>query len=1803
VRIGGDFQGGANTGLEVQGIAKPQDYTQKTGIYNADNVAIKAGAHISASALKDGNGGTVIVWADKTTAYQGKIEAKGGAEGGDGGGVEVSGKEKLGFAGTVDTSAPQGKTGVLLLDPIDLTVSNNATQFVDEAGTTTFTSAAGGASNLNIGDLLTALDTTNVLVLTGAAGAGNGDITIQDAIDYDGTNTLNFTAYGSIIVDATVDSGGTLEFEAGDSAVFNADVTAAGNLLVTTGGTGIALANGVVLSGNIIELTMDSPTSSLTVGAGGGFTAGTVIRIFGGIGQTINLNDLAAGPAGDLNLNLDALGITSPLTEIWSSNAPINVNGATFGSGLGYLDLRSNEVTFTGINTVAGTLRAVAPTSISTSGALTSITGGNIILVTQSFDFGAIVDLITGDEVTFASSGSVNLNVNHTGAGTGAVLDLDTLAIIANTTEFWVSNGADLNISGATFGAGMGNILLTGFSSSGSNINFTGAASSAATNVTISTAGAVSLDADFTTTGDLTVTAGSVNSTSSENRLGGNDLQLALTSNTTASDFHTEVDTLRYNNTGTASMVMENHGALTIQTEATSAGAITVNTASPLIIAVSESAASISHTAGDSAGAGDNLTVNAGVNLTATAGGISLRAGDDLILNNNTLNATNGINLASNHGMADALGNALLSGAMDAGTGNVSVVSNNGSVSNNGVSVRSVSDFVINAGTGSVSLTDADNEFTNILVTAANNVTIDETDSMTAGVTATGNVFLRADNDLTISGISTNLGTSTVRLEAGDNIDQTGAITGFALVARTTTGSADLSGAVNDVSELAANVAQDFLYEDSDDVLITTVNGQAGINAVGNVLLNTGGAITQNQKIDASGLVIRGAGSATLTNGGNTISNLAVDRTGEVNVFSDTTLFVTSLLGTSGIDTGIFATTLRADTITQDEAITAVTLTAIAESEITLLDSGNDVSNLAAQVTNAGNLQFFNSTTLTVGAGNGINGLSTFDGNATLTVGGNNSLLTHSAASVINGDATLVSDRMSITSSVTAENINIRTFNAGDQIFLGVAGNASDNILRLNQAELDNLVISTATGLVTIGSATQGAITVVNAVSGNSFDNLFLHSQGEVAIDANLTVADSIRLQSQAANISHTAGAQVITDALTTQSALDTDLETQVDTLNATITAAGNLTIENTVTDPFEVVSAIIQNGNADITTDGDLIATLIQVQTGTGGVFLESVNADVLINRIITPQGGANIAIILANSGNILHTGAASVDITSGSAFLAAAGNIGLLHTALANALTATSITAGNIEIINDSDDLLVAGNTRDGFFSVTNRGNIQADNIRTGTGGAAVVDMDLNDITLVSDDGNIVLDGFLWAGAVADTRLGAVAGDLVAAYGTGGDIFLTAFGSIKQNRNFSGNRDVVDINNVNQVGDFLPIAGKTDDVVIADMLTISAGGEVLLENDRRVGETQRGNQINTLFLTTPTAAGTGTTKFVVRDSQDGMFLDGTPGGVTFNGYQVNISTRTGKLFGTREDLGATPNDDARETFWYNTAVVGENRYNLVIRTPITTVNGRTILAAAEGFDFTRIAGPIADGDDVVGNNPTAEDLANLLPRQETATPGVFFDDLVDATKVMNLGVNGDWIIYTRERVNPDGVNSPFLWNLTAAVPGPFEIPGGGAGMNFDRDQTLVDRGLAQPFETRPGFVTIGGVVYAFSTPADTETPATPGLSPEPPDLPFLPPLLEPELDPALLDTVFLDVIIDFTSLLLGIEGDESGIRLSGLDDEEQRKRAREKLERREQAQPVGLSIGPYTNSYYDDVAETFEVRLELNETQTFRL
>src|ERR1051325_3711252 len=256
---------------------------------NATTAFVGAGASIDASAINSGNGGNVAVWSDGSTSVHGSIAARGGAQSGNGGLVETSGKAGLEVRGArVDTRAPNGSTGNWLLDPDDVTV-------VHAAATDTSTGGAfnGGTPNtfeptttatVTDADINNNLKTTNVKVTTTSDSVGpNGDITFDataapivitnagngTSLTFDATHSILFTgatAGPNTSVDLSGATNGQLTLHAGTGSI--AQATANDTLALTN--TSLLMVAGTGIGSNTAAFVTTGMTDVAATTATGG---------------------------------------------------------------------------------------------------------------------------------------------------------------------------------------------------------------------------------------------------------------------------------------------------------------------------------------------------------------------------------------------------------------------------------------------------------------------------------------------------------------------------------------------------------------------------------------------------------------------------------------------------------------------------------------------------------------------------------------------------------------------------------------------------------------------------------------------------------------------------------------------------------------------------------------------------------------------------------------------------------------------------------------------------------------------------------------------------------------------------------------------------------------------------------------------------------------------------------------------------------------------------------------------------------------------------------------------------------------------------------------------------------------------------------------------------------------------------------------------------------------------------------------------------------------------------------------------
>ncbi|MFE4104943.1 two-partner secretion domain-containing protein [Almyronema epifaneia] len=297
--VSGDKGGGT---LRVGG-----DYLGQGRLPSATQTYISANARLLANAGLQGRGGQVIVWADETAQFSGAIAANGGSQAGDGGLVEVSGKNQLVFRGTVETAAANGTAGTLLLDPDTLTIVDTAdgTGSLDDEltpGADDDLLAAvpnDGANTISVGQLaafggnaqivlqanngITIADLASDLLHLNIAGVANGSITFIADADNDGVGNFSMnpsdtirTNGGAVIIRGVDIRVGDIQTDFG-APTGNVDIRGASLRIgridsgdVTVDGGRIEL---VATAGNIVVDSLEAGPGGLRVEAAGLFQA------------------------------------------------------------------------------------------------------------------------------------------------------------------------------------------------------------------------------------------------------------------------------------------------------------------------------------------------------------------------------------------------------------------------------------------------------------------------------------------------------------------------------------------------------------------------------------------------------------------------------------------------------------------------------------------------------------------------------------------------------------------------------------------------------------------------------------------------------------------------------------------------------------------------------------------------------------------------------------------------------------------------------------------------------------------------------------------------------------------------------------------------------------------------------------------------------------------------------------------------------------------------------------------------------------------------------------------------------------------------------------------------------------------------------------------------------------------------------------------------------------------------------------------------------------------------------------------
>lgn len=687
-------------------------------VANALSTTIEAGATVNADATVNGNGGTIVAWSDGATRMSGALSARGGAEGGDGGRIETSGKHLV-MNGTADTRAPKGTTGTLLLDPTDICIAATLASAQgagcmagsDSSPTApTFTpSGAVPASFVSTTDIVTALGSSNVIVQTAnPAGTGNGDITVVDGFTWTSTNELGLVADRHIAVNGTVSgTSGTLVLKAGGSTAGN--ITQSGAI-------------------NVDKLVAYTPNGSVTLTN----TGNTANQLAGLSGSAGGFNFVGAGGVDVVSINsANSLGLFNGVRAGGSGSANLTAVGTLTVTDSGYgvtsdsanVTLAADTITQGASGIVSGGTVRLQADNFALSGAAGSITStGNLLIENKSpnrrieLGNGGVLGEIDLDaaELATLSPGGV-LRIGTTTAG-----DLHVRGPISVTNTLSLKSGGSIaQNGGATITAG----LLSAEALQGINLDVAntvngfaarvGDGSFANQNMTFHNSGTLTLQAVDGISGvSVQNIVGTYNSASPDGvivlkALGTGTLGQAAGALVAGKAVYAEGGEVNLTQANTTGVVAgQTTGAL-------SGGAFRYTSANTVSVSTVNSSSGIvqgNPSPGDIVLTGTNVDQEAGASIVTTAGGLQATATSGSVSLESSGNNVATFTATAPGSISFKNSGALQTGTITAGSGAAKVVTGAGNLivagnisGGSGVELKAESGFNINVNSGSLS--------------------------------------------------------------------------------------------------------------------------------------------------------------------------------------------------------------------------------------------------------------------------------------------------------------------------------------------------------------------------------------------------------------------------------------------------------------------------------------------------------------------------------------------------------------------------------------------------------------------------------------------------------------------------------------------------------------------------------------------------------------------------------------------------------------------------------------------------------------------------------------------------------------------------------------------------------------------------------------------------------------------------------------------------------------------------------------------------------------------------------------------
>ncbi|MBA5867991.1 MAG: filamentous hemagglutinin N-terminal domain-containing protein [Nitrospira sp. CR1.3] len=1346
---------GEKVGVGGSIIAKGADAGQggRVLISSTENTVVTQDGVIDTSGVGNSNAGNVVVWSDKNTLFGGSILAQGGAVGGNGGQIEVSGHENLGFFGSVNALAPKGATGNLLLDPANITVATGGGATlaqVDQFGDTPAASLTIAPATINAAAANVTLQANNDITVTNAiAMTNNGvgitmqagrDINVNAAVSTNNGN-ISMTANdsSSILANRANGAAGDIIFAAGanlSAGTGNINLTidpaTAGNYAP---GSITTVRNLTTTTGNITLSSPNTVTLSGAVNAG----SGTV---------TINANTDGAGAQ---NFTMNA-GSSIATTNTGANAVQIIVND--FDSGTGAASLRGSITTGNG-GTATITTRGLAVGGNTTGGAITQ---GAVL--TMNAGAAGTVSLATG-----AAASSITLNtvgndfigtVGVSRAFNVALRDANALALGAST----ISGTLGVTTAGAVTQTGA--LAVTGT---------TTLAAGAANNITLNNAGN-----NFST---VVVTNGNNVALTDANALALGASTISGTLNVTTNGALTQSGVL--NVTGTTTLAAGAGNDINLSTSAnnfstvgvTSGNNVSLRDTNALILGASTISGNLALTTGGALTQSGVLAVTGTTSFTATA------ANTDILLGTQANNLGGALSFAGT--LANfrdlSIRNVNVGATVPALAGltalrNLTLTFDNAPVTLPALTLTAGGNLNVTAGGA---ITDTGNLIvpgTTTLAAGANNITLDNANNFTGAVSVTsGNNVALNDINALVLGASTISGTLGVTTNGA--LTQSGAlnVTGVTTLAAGAANNITLNNAANNFSTVGITSGNNVAVTDANALILgaSTISGTLNVT--------TSGALTQSGALAVTGTTTLAAGAAnniSLNNAANNFSTVGVTSGNNVAVTDANAL----ILGASTISGTLNVTTNGALTQSGALAVTGTTtLAAGAANNITLNNAANNFSTVG--ITNGNNVALTDANALNLAA-------STVSGTLGMTTGGT---LSQSGVLNVSGATTFTA-----TAANTDVQLDTQANNFGGALaFAGTQANFRDVSLRNVNAGATVPALAGLTNLRNLTLQFDNAPVALPATTLTAGGNLNVTAGGSITQSGILTVPGTTTLATTVAgsDILLNTQANNFTGAVSfggTQSNIR-DVGLRNVNAGATVPALAGLTNLRNLTLTFNNAPialpalTLTAGGNLDVTAGGMISQSGALTVPGTTTLATTVAGSDILLDGQANNFGGA--VSFGGTLGNIRDVGLRNVNAAAAVPALAGLTNLRNLTLTFDNApvvLPTLTLTAGgNLNVtaggaITDTGNLIVPGTTT----LIAGANNITLDNANNFTGAVAVVsgnNVTLNDINALDLAASTVSGtlGVTTNGPLTQSGPLAVTGTTTLAAGVTNNITLT--------------------------------------------------------------------------------------------------------------------------------------------------------------------------------------------------------------------------------------------------------------------------------------------------------------------------------------------------------------------------------------------------------------------------------------------